>query len=315
MMNSRIAIAVLCMLTAAAFRATAHDHFTAGIVDSNGNGQPDAGEPLQFVGEDGSDRKFHLLPRPVGYRPIQRCGGYYALDERPRTLFPTDAFSLTALSDGQIEIAAPGHAHTGAWIWVEITAVSGPEGGNFGFWDENRSYYHDTPTVSLPANTSFPPHAFVLSEGTDHVSEDPQGHIHGRSWTADLPGDYFVSLRLVDRSTSGPGGGPWHPPSETYVFHFLAGPDFRVTPEAMPDGSLRLTWQSSMGIDAGDPAQVGIAFEVERSSSLGATASWEVLGTVTGTTGATAAFTDPEPPDDTAFYRLKYQWSTDESTP
>ena len=30
--------------------AEAHDHYAAGIVDTNGNNQPNAGEPLQLVG-------------------------------------------------------------------------------------------------------------------------------------------------------------------------------------------------------------------------------------------------------------------------
>ena len=181
-------------LAALTLHAAAHDHYAAGIVDTNNNQLPDAGEPLQFVGPNGTSKVFHLCPRPVGYRPTQRCGGYYMLDERPRTLFPVDSFSFTALSDGQYEIAGANHAHTGAYIWVEIVSVKGPDGGEFGFWDENRSVSFDTPTVSFPVNQPTGNFAFVLSEGFDDPFEDPLGHIHGRSWTATKPGDYYVCL-------------------------------------------------------------------------------------------------------------------------
>ena len=301
-MNPKI---ILCSLLAVTLTATAHDHFAAGIVDSNQNGQADAGEPLAFVGADGTNRVFHLLPRPVGFRPVQRCGGYYMLDERPRTLFPNDSFSIVALSDGQYDIASPAHAHTGAWIWAEITSVSGTAGGKFGFWDESHSFYFDMPSVSLATGEPTGNPAFVIGEGSDAVDEDPAGHIHGRSWTADTPGDYYVGLRLVDRSTTGPDGGPWHAPSQTYIYHFKAGPDFqRVSIMRSGDG-LVLTWPSGMGVY--EPSETGIVFKIQRCTSFDS--GWTTIGTVTGTSADTATFTDPSPPATRAFYRLGYDWS------
>jgi hypothetical protein len=284
-------------------RLEAHEHYAAGIVDANHNGQADAGEALQFVGENGTGRTFHLLPRPAGQRPTVRCGGFYALDEQPRTLFPTEAFSFTALSDGQYEVASPLHAHTGAYLWLEITAVSGPAGGHLGFWNENASFFFDAPSVSFATGQPTGNYRLVLSEGIDEVTEDPFGHIHGRSWTADKAGDYYLSVRLVDLSTTGPGGGPWHTPSQTYVYHFKAGPDFQPTGQVVGN-SYVLTWASQMGISN---TQTGMVFQVERSTTLAAN-SWQNVGTVTGTTADTVIFTDNSPPAGRAFYRLKYAW-------
>jgi hypothetical protein len=290
--------------------AAAHDHYAAGITDTNGNHLPDPGEPLQFVGANGTDKIIHLLARPAGFRPQQRCGGYYMLDERPRTLFPLDAFSFTALSDGQIETAAPQHAHTGAFLWLEIVSVSGPPGAHFGFWEENWSQFFDTPTVSFATNQPTGSYRFVLSEGFDDAAEDPQGHIHGRSWTADQPGDYFIGFRLVDLSTTGPGGGSWHPPSPVYFYHFQAGPSFQPAGQLVPGTGYVLTWPSQMGIWNGDaPAQTGVVFTVERATTL-SPSNWQPLGSVAGTTAATATFTDPAPPAGRAFYRLNYLWAT-----
>jgi hypothetical protein len=290
------------------FRAEAHDHYAVGIVDSNNNHLPDAGETLQFVGASGTGKTYHLLARPFGFRPVQRCGGYYMLDERPRTLFPTDSFSFTVLSDGQIEIEAPNHAHTGAWIWMEIVAVAGPTGAHFGFWEENWSQSNNAPTVSFATNQPTGGYRFVLSEGFDDAGEDPQGHIHGRSWTADKPGDYYVSMRLVDRSTTRPGGIAWHAPSQIYTYHFRAGPSFQPATERIPGTGFVLTWPSQMGYYTGDASQVGISFDIERATSL-SPANWQTIGTVTGTISDTATFTDTAPPAGNAFYRLKYLWA------
>jgi hypothetical protein len=232
------------------------------------------------------------------------------LDERPRTLFPADAFSFTALSDGQYDLPGTNHAHTGAYIWMEIVSVSGPPGANFGYWEENWSFNNDTPTVSFATNQPTGNYQFVLSEGFDDALEDPQGHIHGRSWTADKPGDYYVGFRLVDRSTNRPGGLPWHPPSQIYIYHFQAGPSFQPTGQHIPGTGFVLTWQSQMGIWNDDlPAQTGVIFTVERNTTLNPI-TWQPIGTVTGTTANTATFTDPAPPAGKAFYRLNYAWST-----
>ena len=298
-----------CLLLAATLISSAHDHFAAGVANLDNNGQPDAGEALAVYGPDTSVRVFHMLARPTGFRPVQKCGGYYVLDENARTLFPNDAFSFTALSDGQEEIEEENHAHTGAWIWIEITAVDGPPGANFGFWEVGRAAAHDSPTISFPTGQATGNYGFVVSGGADSEEQDPHGHFHGRSWTADKPGDYFVSFRFVDRSTTGPGGGPWHAPSETFVFHFQAGPSFQPTGSVSP-GGYTLTWPSLMGV--WEPFQTGIEFKVLRYTNP--KDGWTQIGSVTGTTAATATFNDASPPSGAAFYRLAYDWA-DAATP
>lgn len=288
------------------FPAFAHDHLAAGVKDTNNNGKFDIGEPLALLGPDLSARAFHLLARPTGFRPVQRCGGYYMLDESARTLFPNDAFSFTALSDGQEEDASPGHPLTGAYIWMEITAVYGPTGGKFGYWEAGRSTSSETPTVSFEANQPTGDFAFVISTGYDAADQDPFGHTHGRAWTADKPGDYRVSFRFVDRSTTGPGGGPWHAPSEVFTLLFQAGPDFTPSCKFVAGTGCVLTWPSRMGIWAG--SQTGVVFTILRSTNPG-TDPWTPIGTVTGTTADTATFTDPSPPAGKAFYRLAHDWA------
>ena len=302
-MNRQIYISLT--IAAATLLADAHDHFDAGILDTNQNNAPDAGEPLRLIGSDPTTKVFHLLARPVG----QTCGGYYMLNENVRSLLPLDSFSFTALSDGQTNSGDINFAHTGSDIWMEITSVSGPVGANFGFWEMGQADASETPAVSFLTNTPTGNFAFAISEPLpwlEPADQDPFGHIHGRCWTADRPGNYAVSYRLVDRSTCGPSNGPWHPPSPTYVFHFKAGPDFQST-VTRANGKCVLTWPSLMGI--WEPYQTGIVFGVQRSTSLAA-ADWVTIGSVTATTAATATFTDTVPPAGQAFYRLSFDWST-----
>lgn len=280
-----------------------HAHYAVGFQDMNGNGVADAGEPLRFVGDSGAGKIFHLLARPIG----QPCGGRYMLGDQPRTLFPNDVFSFVVLSDGQVEAEAPDHPLTGAYVWMEIVSVQGPAGAKFGFWEEGTSS-GPAPTASFVTNQPTGNYRFVLSEGTDDSDQDPAGHIHGRSWTADKPGDYAIGFRLVDLSTSGPGGGSWHTPSPVYTFHFQAGPSFQPTVKKVSN-TYMLTWPSQMGYWTTDAQQTGVSFVILRSTSL-APQSWAPIGTVVGTTANTATFTDTSPPNGQAFYRLSYQWST-----
>ncbi len=268
--------------------------------DVNGNGVADAGEPLKFVGASGTDWIIRLLARPVG----QRCGGYYMFDDSARTLFP-DTFSFTAISNGEYDDNDFGHAHDGSYIWMEIVSVAGPAGAKFGFWEQGAT----EPTASFETNQPAGNFQFVLSEGFDFSGEDPFGHIHGRAWTANKPGDYFVGMRLVDRSTNRPAGGPWHTPSPVYTYHFKAGPSFQPTGQLISGTGYVLTWKSEMGYWTGSPTQTGVSFGIERATLL-SPPNWENIGTVVGTTAGTVSFTDPSPPAGPVFYRLKYQWAT-----
>lgn len=201
---------------------SAHMHFSAGVIDANHNGAADPGEQLQLLNPPASGLIFHLEARPIG----GRYGGYYTLDELPRTNFPTDYFTFTAAAaTDDFGGPEPGHAALGSYIVMEITSVAGPSGGHFGFWEENRSFSHATPTVSFLTGAPTNQYRFSLSEGFDAPGEDPYGHIHNRAWSVDIPGTYTIGFTLVDTSHQGPGGGPVHTASQTYYYTFQAVPE------------------------------------------------------------------------------------------
>jgi hypothetical protein len=243
----------ICVLPAIALTlclpAKAHDHLGIGIVDSNGNNQPDQGEALRIVNSGSLRADYHLLPATG-----PQYAGYYVLSETPRVLFPNDSFAFVGLSDGQVLNDGPFHAKTGAYLWMEITSVTGPAGAHFGFWDEGQAGFRTTPNISFLTNTptggykfeiseplsqpSAPPGAitesptflhYIISGATTGLTidpgEDPYGHIHERGYTVDQPGDYYVTFTAYDMSTNGTGGGPIHAPSQPYTFHFVAVPE------------------------------------------------------------------------------------------
>lgn len=310
----------------------AHEHRAVGVLLTSPNTQASGGEPLRIIGANDGTQVIHYLrprainstPRPDGYHPELRGGGYYYLDERPRRIYDVqgnpafdqsgqpvvapEGFSLVALSSDP-DFPEAGHAHPGALIYCEIVSVVGPPNANFGFWDSQRSYYEATPTYSLPTNQPTGSPRFAISEGGDAAGTDTYGHIHDRSWTADKPGDYHVTLRFIDISTNRPGGGPWHPPSPNYLYHFKAGPDFQPSGKWVPGAGFVMTWPSQMGIsDTAYPPESGIVFKILRSTTM-ATDDWISIGTVTGATTATISFTDPSPPTAKAFYKLAYEWA------
>lgn len=311
---------------------SAHQHLAVGVAGTGPGGTAAGGEALRIIGPDGTGTIHHLRPRgispdprPEGYHPELRGGGYYYLDERPRRIYDAqgnpafddlgepiiadEGFSLVAPSSNP-EFPEAGHAHPGTVISCEIISVTGPPGASFGFWDAAVSFYSDTPTFVLPTNQPTGQPRFVISEGGDDPDADPYGHIHHRAWTADKPGDYYLTLRFVDVSTNRGGGIPWHPPSRDYTYHFKAGPEFQPSGQSVVGVGFVLTWPSQMGIsETAYPPESGMVFTILRSDTL-APGDWTAIGEVTGTTAATLSFTDPAPPVGKAFYKLGYGWST-----
>ena len=120
-----------------------------------------------------------------------------------------------------------GASALGSFLEFSYTLVSAPEGGAFSFWDHGATAPTSSMTVGQTSGL------FALSGGEDNpaagtVGADPYGHIHGRRFTADLPGDYVVAFQAFDTSANGAGGGPIHTPSLPLNIRF------RVIPEPGP---------------------------------------------------------------------------------
>lgn len=222
MKKSILALTAACAFVLAPIAHAQHSHFSAGVVDLNGNNRGDTGEQLALTNFPSSGLLVHMVMNPTG----SEYAGYYSLDSRARELYPNDYFTFTALSDGQYDAPGDDHAKTGSFIRMLITSVVGPAGSSFGFWEgENLdinnglawSKTHSTPYKSFASNTAFPSFAFDLTEGyPGDLTLDPLGHIHGRGWTATMEGVYTVGFQLTDANGI-------QTPSQTYFITFVAG--------------------------------------------------------------------------------------------
>lgn len=123
----------------------------------------------------------------------------------------------------------PNAALPGAKLYIEVTQVIGPPGGEFTFW-QTRS---NTPSFRVPTGTLAGTNLWKLTDGSGRPGADPYGHRHGRRFAVNLPGDYTVGFTLLDLGTNGPGAGPIHTPSELYVMRFLAQPEPFIPPPAL----------------------------------------------------------------------------------
>jgi hypothetical protein len=71
---------------------------------------------------------------------------------------------------------------------VELIAVDGPEGALFSFWEQNSI----TPTWSRMTGWR----QTTTDRSSFSVALNADGHIHGRAFTTDRPGDYTVVFRV-----------------------------------------------------------------------------------------------------------------------
>lgn len=256
-----------------------HFHVTAGALS------PTAGSQLVFTDAD----DFLAESGYVSYMP-----------KITNSLIPAIGYYMggptftSATNDGSAESPAA----AGARVGLKIVAVDGPPGGHWSFWEagDDDEYGHAI-TFSYASGTTNGTNVIILSENTGQPGADPYGHIHGRAFTADVPGLYTVWTQLVDVSRNGPGGGPLHAPSQLYRYYFQAGNTIarldRTNGQAVVTfGTQPLTFVRSY------------SYFLEAQDALDADAPWTtVAGPLTGN-NRLQSLSDPLG-DGNRFYRLR----------
>ena len=123
-----------------------------------------------------------------------------------------------------------------------------------------------------------PPSWAVYEDNTGY------GHLHGRAFTVNRPGNYTVVFRAIDER------GALQPSQEwTVTFNALLTPPLTL---AVQDGEARLTFAS----------RPGLTYDLQVSTTLAA-GSWQTIATVDGT-GEELALTDDLAGRARVFYRL-----------
>jgi hypothetical protein len=186
-----------------------HGHLNAGAVGQN------QGDRLSFANGG-------LFAESSGYVKSlpQATTGKYAG-------FYSGGITITALPTS-IDNGGPaaGASAPGSFLMIGIQSVTGPVGGDFAFWEEGAT----APTLSYSVgyDVAVPTSLWAISDasgGAGAAGADPFGHLHGRNFTATVPGDYLVGFKLFDNSGNGTGGGAIHTPSATLNIRFSAVPE------------------------------------------------------------------------------------------
>lgn len=117
-----------------------------------------------------------------------------------------------------------GGAASGSFLKAQIVSLQGPVGGEFGFWEGDELGGGTTPTFVLPSGTVGASFKFDLSdaaEGAGTVGADAFGHLHGRRFSVNLPGEYLVGFQAIDTSLN----GGHHTASDVLYIKFFAVPE------------------------------------------------------------------------------------------
>ncbi len=239
---------------------------------------PDPGTPLCFLNADdwtiASQSLVNL--RQAGSGPwMTQFVGY----------LPLVAVAATEANGGP----TPGHAAPGSCLQIELVSLAGPPGGRLNFWEAG-----DTePRLSLLVGETAGTGRFPLSHSQGDAGADPYGCVQGRRFSLTQPGLYCLGLRVVDRSTNGPGGGPVHSPSGLYEVYLQAG----LTLDSLMPGELSVT--ATFG---GEP---GRSFYLERTAALGQAAPWETVAGPLAGASCLQVLSDPAAPTGRSYYRLR----------
>lgn len=265
------ALTMAALLNSPSVHAQGHAHLYIGAVGTN------PGDALTFdnASDLGTNSGYVFT---LNYTNAGTYAGFYAGNI-------TLAVLAATAENGS---SSPFHPAPGSLIYAELTAVNGPTGGEFAFWDVGAT----SPTFSL-ATGSTGTNIWKLGQNDGAPGTDPFGHIHGRQFTATRPGIYIVTFRALDLSTNGIDGAPIHTPSESIQMYFQAGVNLR---SAIPEnGNVRVTFGAPLGND----------WQLQAAGDLNPDAEWIDIGDPVTGNDSFAEIIDSAAPDTNRFYRLK----------
>lgn len=267
-----LALALTATLVATLhLHAADHAHLNAGAVGTKQN------DKLTF--DNGGDFKVDAnYVKTLAYTDTTTYAGYYQGN------ITLTALAQTAANGGPaLNAPAPG-----SFIQARLVSVEGPAGGAFAFWNTGAT----NPTLSL-LNGETGTNLFALTQSDGSPGADPFGHIHGRRFTATLPGIYKVGFQLFDTSTNGVGGGPIHTPSDVLYVAFEAGVNLDTVLPDEDHAHVRFA------------APFGSNWQLEVSDTLGPKSSWTSVGDPVVGDDLFHELEDEHPVTGTRFYRVR----------
>lgn len=234
--------------------ARAHDHIETKL--ASGNTQ------LQLVGN------------------ATQTATYFPLGELPSLdlfAFPGGAYACL-LTFSAFDNYTPPPA--GAFVKIEVLAVTGPAGGSFSYWEAGSPTPTFTRTAGWSASGGNQPSFFASEDNTGY------GHIHGRVFTMDRAGTYTVTFRAVDTKSGSP-----YAASQNYVVQIAA-----INPPQLAIS------KNGSSIDLSFTSRPNLIYDLQSSTSL-SSYSWTTIETLDGT-GGTLQTSDAIAARPRVFYRL-----------
>ncbi len=154
----------------------------------------------------------------------------------------------------------------GSFIEMDFISLHGPAGGGLGYWEAGQT---GSATFSLEVGTTNGTNRIALSDanlGAGQPGADPYGHVHGRRFSASVPGFYTLGYRFIDTSRNGVNAGPIHTPSEIYYLYLQA------------EITIPFVTVQSNSVEIAYGAAVGRNYYVEHTPSLGSSVNWAEVG-------------------------------------
>jgi hypothetical protein len=180
-------------------------------------------------------------------------------------------------------------ASVGSRLELEFVSLTGPPQANLSVWESGQAQ----PCLSLATGEVAGTNRIVVSQTQAAPTADPYGCVPGRLLAVSRPGLYCLGFRVVDTSTNGPGGVPIHTPSPLYYVYLQAG---------LTIASLSRQADSVAALFGGEPAKT---FCLERSPTLGPSASWQTVAGPLAGTNRLQTLTDPTATGTRNFFRLR----------
>ena len=250
----KVVLSVVVVLFHAVVLYGQHAHFVAGAV------LPVAGAKLIAVNSNDYVHTSRYV-RTLNLSPSGTYAGYYNASCPFIVAAATPEF-------GGPEANAPA---LGSFIEMDFISLQGPSGGKLGYWEAGRT---GSPTFTMSTGTTNGTNRIALSDatlGAGQTGADPFGHVHGRRFTADVPGFYTLGYRFVDTSRNGPTGGAIHTESEVYYLYLQAG--YTAPFISWTGGNVDVTFGTILGQ----------SFYVQYKESLGSSEDWvDLHGPVPG---------------------------------
>jgi hypothetical protein len=193
-------VTILFALITAAAAFGAHGHINAGATDSNGSGGINAGDRLFLYFEAGTQNTALVYGSGTTYaNDGYFWNGYTTITSLHQSSYPSKAPDYNSLG-----------ALSGSYLVLDLVSLSGPAGAKLAFYDSGGTdplwvYQVGAGFLLGDGRITLTEQAWFEGSPEDGIPSDPYGHIHGRMFATDTPGNFTATWVLRDTKSATTG--------------------------------------------------------------------------------------------------------------